>query len=234
MQTCIITGCSKGIGCDMVKRFAESGYRVVGLDISEPDVANHCCQFIRCDIRKIQDIISAFYEINERYGACHALVNNAGVTKFNKGICDVNESDYLNVIDTNLKGAYFCAKEFIKLNKGQDYGRIINIASTRFHQNEKDWELYGMSKGGIVSMTNSLCVSLQGTPITVNCISPGYIKTEDYEGLDQSEHDIHPSNRVGRPQDISNVCLFLAEKDNDFINGANIIVDGGVTKRMIY
>ncbi len=97
-----------------------------------------------------------------------------------------------------------------------------------------DWELYGMSKGGITSLTNTLCVSLIGTPITVNAISPGHIYTGAWKDLEERDHTIHPSNRVGISRDISNVCLFLANEENDFINGANIIVDGGMTKKMIY
>lgn len=86
----------------------------------------------------------------------------------------------------------------------------------------------------MVSLTNSLCVSLSNTNITVNAISPGWIETEDYEHLTLEDHKQHPSGRVGKPQDIVNVCLFLSKEENDFINGANIIVDGGMTKKMIY
>ena len=114
------------------------------------------------------------------------------------------------------------------------YGRIINIASTRFHQNEQDWEAYGMTKGGIVSLTNSLCVSLSNTNITVNAITPGWIEVNDYAGLRMQDHHQHPCGRVGKPKDILNVCLFLCEEENDFIDGANIFVDGGMSKRMFY
>ncbi|MGL4737468.1 MAG: SDR family oxidoreductase [Cellulosilyticaceae bacterium] len=120
------------------------------------------------------------------------------------------------------------------INVGETYGRIIQIASTRFHQNEADWEAYGASKGGLVSLTNSLCVSLADTPITVNTISPGWIEVNAYDQLTQMDHKQHPSGRVGKPSDIVNACLFLADEDNDFINGSNIVVDGGMTKKMIY
>ena len=101
-------------------------------------------------------------------------------------------------------------------------------------QNEAGWEAYGASKGGIVSLTNSLCVSLINTGITVNAISPGWIETGDYESLTERDHKQHPSGRVGKPQDILNACLFLCREENDFINGANLIIDGGMTKKMIY
>ncbi len=79
-----------------------------------------------------------------------------------------------------------------------------------------------------------MCVSLEGTPITVNAISPGWIQTSNYENLTKKDHSQHPSNRVGKSRDIVNACMFLTHVENDFVNGANIIVDGGMTKKMIY
>ncbi|MGL5725130.1 SDR family oxidoreductase, partial [Cetobacterium sp.] len=118
--------------------------------------------------------------------------------------------------------------------KGETYGRIINIASTRWNQNESNWEAYGASKGGLVSLTNTLAVSLAKTPITVNAISPGWIQVDNYDTLTATDHSQHPSGRVGTPRDILNACLFLSNIENDFINAANIIIDGGMSKKMIY
>ena len=111
---------------------------------------------------------------------------------------------------------------------------VINIASTRWNQNEAGWEAYGASKGGLVSLTNTLAVSLSATPITVNAVSPGWIQVDGYETLSHADHAQHPSGRVGIPRDIVNACLFLAHEENDFVNGHNLVVDGGMTKRMIY
>ena len=232
MKIAIITGGANGLGADMVQRFSQKGYKVVVLDIkpySEPNV-----DFIETDLSVPDSINNAFEQIKALYGKAHILINNGAISAFIKPVSEVTLEDYDAVLNTNLRGAFLCSQQFIKLNKGEDYGRIINISSTRWHQNMEDWELYGMSKGGIVSLTNSLCVSLRGTNITINAISPGYIDTGNYQELEESEHQTHPSNRVGMPRDISNVCLFLADEENDFINGANIVVDGGMTKRMIY
>ncbi|WP_409970049.1 SDR family oxidoreductase [Bengtsoniella intestinalis] len=231
MRQAIVTGGSHGLGLAMAEGFLAKGFGVIVLDVNPCPLEG--IDYIPMDLSKPEDIDCAFAQIERRYGTAHVLVNNGAVTKYEKPISEVSVSDYDTILNTNLRGAYLCAKAFIALNQGQDYGRIINLASTRFHQNEGDWELYGMSKGGIVSLTNSLCVSLMGTPITVNAISPGYIHTGD-EVLEPRDHQIHPSNRVGIPRDIANVCLFLADEENDFINGANIVVDGGMTKRMIY
>ncbi len=232
MKICIITGGAKGLGFDMAKRFSEKGYKVVVLDIIENKESY--VDYIETDLSDPNSIEKAFDLIKEKYKKAHVLINNGAIAMFIKNITEVSLEEYDKVLDTNLRGAFLCAKRFIELNEGEDYGRIINISSTRWHQNMEDWELYGMSKGGIVSLTNSLCVSLRGKPITVNAISPGHIHVGYWKELEQRDHDIHPSNRVGKPRDISNVCLFLADEENDFINGANIVVDGGMTKRMIY
>ena len=207
-------------------------YQVVVLDILSCPLIE--VDFIKTDLSKPSEIKDAFNEIQTKYKTAHILINNGAISVFVKNIEDVTIDDYDTVLDTNLRGSFVCCKEFIALNKGENYGRIINISSTRYHQNMADWELYGMSKGGITSLTNTLCVSLIGTPITVNAISPGHIYTGAWKDLEERDHTIHPSNRVGTPRDISNVCLFLADEENDFINGANIIVDGGMTKKMIY
>ncbi len=232
MKVCIITGGSRGLGLDMSLRFAAQGFRVVVLDIVETTQDN--VEFIRTDLSKPQEITEAFSRIEQMYGKAHVLINNGAVSVFEKDIAQTTLEDIDTVLHTNLRGAYLCAQAFIPLNAGEDYGRIINISSTRWHQNMAHWELYGMSKGGMVSLTNSLCVSLIGTPITVNAISPGHIHTGVWKELEERDHTIHPSNRVGIPRDISNVCLFLAHPENDFINGSNIVVDGGMTKKMIY
>ncbi len=238
MKISIVTGGSRGLGLHMAKTFLENHYEVIILDCIDPtdsSITSHKnCTFIKTDISKPIEIEDAFNQIRDKFETVHILINNAAISAFEKHISDVSLDDYNNVLDTNLRGAFLCAQAFIKLNKSAEFGRIINISSTRWHQNEANWELYGMSKGGIVSLTNSLCVSLIGTAITVNAISPGYICTGDYDSLDESEHAIHPSNRVGKPQDISRACLFLADEESDFINGANLVIDGGMTKKMIY
>ncbi len=232
MKIIIITGGSCGLGLDMSQRFLALGHKVVVLDVLPCPLQE--VEYIHTDLADPKSITAAFTHIEKNYGTAHILINNGAVSAFEKPVEQTSLEDIDRLLHTNLRGAYLCAQAFIAVNKGQDYGRIINIASTRWHQNMAHWELYGMSKGGLVSMTNTLCVSLLGTPVTVNAISPGHIHTGALEELTEHDHVIHPSNRVGRPRDVSNVCVFLAEEDNDFINGANIIVDGGMTKKMIY
>ena len=118
--------------------------------------------------------------------------------------------------------------------KSNGGGVIINIASTRALMSEPDSEAYAASKGGIVALTHALAASLAPDRIRVNCISPGWIETGDYSQLREEDHHQHLSGRVGRPDDIARACLFLSSSENDFINGENIVIDGGMTRRMIY
>lgn len=234
MNIAVITGASSGIGMFLAEGFAKHGYKVIALDILERNFDNDHIYFYKVDLRYESQIKEAFQDILHKFGKVHVLINNGAVSRFHKSILDITSKEFDDVINTNLRGAFLCCKEFVKANENASFGRIINIASTRFNQNEANWEAYGASKGGIISLTNSLCVSLYNTPITVNAISPGWIQVDDYNLLESCDHKQHPSGRVGKPSDIVNACLFLANEENDFINGANLVIDGGMTKRMIY
>ena len=190
--------------------------------------------FIQTDLRQAEAVSEAFRRVTEQHGAVHVLVNNAALAHFHTPVTEMTADEFDNALSVNLRGAFLCAQAFIKANAGQDYGRIINIASTRWNQNEAGWEAYGASKGGLVSLTNTLAVSLRATPITVNAVSPGWIQVDGYETLSHADHAQHPSGRGGIPRDIVNACLFLAHEENDFVNGHNLVVDGGMTKRMLY
>lgn len=233
-RICIITGGTGGIGRHLCEAFHGAGYRTFALDIELQQPLSEGITYIKTDLRSETEIQQAFDTVKGQFGAVHILVNNGAIAHFSRPITEITVAEFDNVIAVNLRGSFVCAKAFIEANKGENYGRIINIASTRWHQNEAHWEAYGASKGGLVSLSNTLAVSLSGTPITVNTISPGWIETGDYSALPEWDHAQHPSGRVGIPRDISNACLFLAAEENDFINGCNLVIDGGMSKRMIY
>lgn len=229
----VVTGASNGLGKSIAKEYAKLGARVISIDIVEHEFTEENIDFYKADLSKEEEITQVFKSVISKYNTVHILINNGAISKFNKSIFDIETSEFDEVINVNLRGSFICSKEFIKANKGQNYGRIVNIASTRWNQNEAGWEAYGSSKGGLVSLTNTMAISLSQTPITVNTISPGWIKVDDYE-LSEIDKKQHPSGRVGVPKDIVNACLFLTHEENDFINAANIVVDGGMTKKMIY
>lgn len=230
----IITGAAQGLGFDMANGFAKSGYEVIGVDVKPVRDCENTIHFVKADLKSEDEIKEVFDFAKKEFGGVDVLINNGAISKFHKHISEITADEFDQVIGVNLRGSFICCKEFIQANKGRTYSRIINISSTRFHQNEADWEAYGASKGGLISLTNTLCVSLSNTNITVNAISPGWIEAEAYDKLTEIDHKQHPSGRVGKPADITRAALFLADGQSSFISGANLIVDGGMTKKMIY
>lgn len=228
-----VTGVANGLGNAIAKSYAKLNATVIGIDIVDTKFEEKNINFYKADLKNEDEIKAVFEDVVNKYKNVHVLINNGAISKFNKSIFDIEVSEFDEVMSVNLRGSFICAKEFIKANEGEKYGRIVNIASTRFNQNEAGWEAYGASKGGIVSLTNTMAISLSDTPITVNAISPGWIKVDDYE-LSEIDKKQHPSGRVGIPRDIVNACLFLTNIENDFVNGTNLVVDGGMTKKMIY
>lgn len=230
----MITGAAQGLGFDMSKGFAKNGYEVIAVDVKPAEYGEDTIHFVKADLKSKEEIKAVFDFAKKEFDGVDALINNGAISKFHKSIKEITVEEFDEVIGVNLRGSFICCQEFIKANKGRAYGRIVNIASTRFHQNEADWEAYGASKGGLISLTNTLCVSLSNTNITVNAISPGWIEVNAYDMLAEIDHKQHPSGRVGKPADITRAALFFADEQSSFISGANLIVDGGMTKKMIY
>lgn len=239
-----ITGGANGIGRAIVKAFCEAGADVIFCDMNEDagntlskDLQAYKCSFIKVDISDKEALIASFNSILSSKRDIDILINNAGVGNFGS-ILDISVEDFEKVQNINLRPVFITAKLLVmhrqKSSKLNPYGRIINMSSTRYLMSEPNSEAYAASKGAIVSLTHALAASLSKYNITVNCISPGWIETGDYSQLRPIDHEQHFSNRVGKPDDIVRTCLFLCNPANDFINGQNIVVDGGMTKKMIY
>lgn len=160
MKIAVITGGTGGIGYCLCEGFNAHGYKVIALDIAKLRPLNENIDFMQVDLSSEREIISAFADIVQKYGAIHILINNGAIAHFSKNLYDISTDEFEHILSVNLRGAFICVKQFIEANKGQKYGRIINISSTRSMQNEPGWEAYGASKGGMVSLTNTLAVSL--------------------------------------------------------------------------
>jgi NAD(P)-dependent dehydrogenase (short-subunit alcohol dehydrogenase family) len=237
----IVTGGAKGIGAAVVKAFANAGATVIIADILEErgrelshelEKKGKPVFFVGCDIRQPDQVAKMVEKANEISSRIDILINNAGIS-FPKPITELSIEEWDNVLNTNLRGAFLCSKEAVPFMKKHG-GKIINIASTRAFMSEPDWEAYGASKGGLVALTHAMAISLGQFNIQVNCISPGWIMTGDYEELRLEDHQQHPAGRVGKPEDIASACLFLADSQNGFITGENLIIDGGISRKMIY
>ena len=170
----------------------------------------------------------------DHFGTIHILINNAG--KFqHKSLYDVTLDEWNDMIQTNLTSVFLCSREAAKVMRTNvNGGSIVSLASTRAEMSEPHTEAYAATKGGIVALTHALARSLGPDNITVNCISPGWIETGDYEQLRKIDHEQHLSGRVGIPEDIAQACLYLTSPTNNFVTGINLTVDGGMTKKMMY
>lgn len=241
-KTVIVTGGSKGIGKEIVLQYAKKAHRVVIADIDDQagkDLEAYCqvrsleAVFIKTDVSNINDIKFLMEETVRIYQKIDILINNAGVSKWISPY-EITVEEWDQILSTNLRSVLFASREAAKFMKEKNNGKIVNIASTRALMSEKNTEAYAASKGGIVAITHALAASFAQDNIQVNAISPGWIETGKYDSLRKEDHLQHFSNRVGTPSDVAKACLYLTMDENEFVNGINLIVDGGMTKKMIY
>ena len=136
MDRVLITGASGGIGRALAKGFSKAGYFVIAADIIPTEFQEENILFVQTDLEKEQDIRALFDNIKKECGPLHILINNAGISKFHKSIRKITPEEFDRVLHVNLRGSFLCAKAFVQANEGEDYGRIIQLASTRWHQNE--------------------------------------------------------------------------------------------------
>lgn len=238
-QVVIVTGASRGIGRGIAEAYVAKGAQVVLADVNEKlgkEVSKQLVGsvFVKTDVRKEADIKNLMQETLKKFGRIDILINNAGKSNF-KPLFDLSITEWDEVINTNLRSVFLCSREAAMLMRQQESGgSIVNIASTRATMSEPNSEAYAATKGGIVAITHALAASLAEHHITVNAISPGWIETGDYNELRDVDHKQHLSGRVGKPSDIAKACLYLTDPQNDFVTGINLVVDGGMTRKMIY
>lgn len=238
----LITGAGGGIGRIVALAYAQQGAVVVITDKLE-DKLEETASLLRekgfdshrygADMSKSEQIVAMIGQIGELLGTIDIVINNAGFGIW-KSPYDLELDEWDDVINTNLRGTFVCAREAAKLMRASGGGSIVNISSTRALMSEPNSEAYAASKGGILSLTHALAVSLGPDRITVNAICPGWIENGDYSKLRPEDHTQHPSQRVGRPNDIARACLYLTNPQNDFITGTSLTIDGGMTRKMIY
>lgn len=238
-QVVIVTGASHGIGRGIAEAYVAKGAQVVLADVNEKlgkEVSQQLVGsvFVKTDVRKESDIKNLMKETIKEFGRIDILINNAGKSDF-KPLFDLTISDWDDVINTNLRSVFLCSREAaLQMREQESGGSIVNIASTRATMSEPNSEAYAATKGGIVAITHALAASLAEHHITVNAISPGWIETGDYSELREIDHEQHLSGRVGKPSDIAKACMYLTDPQNDFVTGINLVVDGGMTRKMIY
>ncbi len=241
-KTILVTGGAKGIGRCIAASYAAVGGNVIIADMdrdkgreAEKEIREQGGQafFYALDLADCSAIDDMFHMIAERYRGLDILINNAAITS-HKPMFEMSVDEWDRVLQVNLRAPFWCARQGAELMKTKGGGAIINIASTRALMSEAGYEAYGASKGGILALTHALAITLSPFKIRVNAISPGWIETGDYAGLGQEDHLQHPAGRVGKPGDIAWACLYLSSEQAAFMNGANLVIDGGMTRKMIY
>ena len=152
-QIALVTGAAGGIGRQLCIGLAEAGYRVIATDLAPHAFDHPEIHFHPLDLRDEQAIVQLFTEVRAQHGGIHLLINNGAISKFHTRFEDLSAAQFDQVMTVNVRGAMLCARAFVQANRGLPYGRIINIASTRWQQNEPGWDAYGASKGALVALT---------------------------------------------------------------------------------
>ncbi len=242
----IITGGAQGIGKITAIELLKQNYCVTVFDkdieaLNElrSEINNNNCSLQLVDVANEQEGKCAIDKSVKQFGGLYGLVNNAAIS-INKPIAELTLVEWQQVIDCNLTGAFLCSKHALPYLK-KSKGAIINMASTRAFQSEPNTEAYSASKGGIFALTHALAMSAAPN-VRVNCISPGWIDVSGVKKaslaqqttLSESDHNQHPSGRVGNAEDIARAIIFLLDERNDFITAQNFVIDGGMTRKMIY
>lgn len=238
----IVTGGARGIGRAIAMAYAAEGASVIIGDIESSSAGETlrlieenggAGYFVETDLSIPDHVVNLISETEKRFSSIDILINNAAVSE-QKSPYDLSVDEWDRIINTNLRSVFLCSREAAKVMRKNKKGSIVNISSTRAFMSEPATEAYAASKGGIVAITHALAASFASDNIQVNCISPGWIETGDYNSLSKSDHEQHLSGRVGTPDDIARACLYLTDEKNNFVNGANLVIDGGMTRKMIY
>jgi NAD(P)-dependent dehydrogenase (short-subunit alcohol dehydrogenase family) len=241
----LVTGGAQGIGKGIASLLAARGYQVVaadrdaeaGRELDLPDVL-----FVRCDVSREASVRGCLRTVLRRFGRLDALINNAGLANPASAPLEALAlAEWNRRIAVNLTGVFLMTKHAAPHLRATG-GAVVNIASTRALQSEPDTEAYAATKGGVVALTHAMAMSL-GPQVRANCVSPGWIdvsggwkkrSARKSSGLRRADHAQHPVGRIGRPEDVAALVAYLISNAAGFVTGQNFVIDGGMTKKMIY
>ena len=243
----LVTGAGSGIGRSIAVLFAREGARLAVVDRDGPRAEATCRESdghggtalaLTADVSRADAVEHLFDEVRERFGALDILVNNAGIA-IRRSFARLREDEWDRVLATNLKGAMLCTQKALPLFERARGGKVVNIASVEMFRHSRKLSAYAASKGALASLSRSLALELAPRAIHVNYICPGFIRTDMTRRWAERwltrkivEHRT-PLGRLGEPEDVARVALFLASSDSDFVTGEGIVVDGGLTLRAV-
>jgi len=242
-KTAIVTGARRGIGRAIALALAKEGANVVVSDVSQEDCQKVATEIegigrrglaLKCNVTSKAEVEGMVRATVAEFGRVDILVNNAGIISF-KPFLELTEEDWDNTLNVNLKGQFLCAQAAAKEMAKNKWGRIINIASISSGGCGIAFPLiahYTASKGGVMALTEALALELTSKGINVNAICPGAIDTDMAKGTKESGQLEQvllriPKGRLGQPEDIANLAVFLVSEESDYISGAAIVIDGG-------
>ena len=225
-KVALVTGGAQGIGRGIAALLTARGWQLAVADLRKsPDFF-----YVRCDVARETAVRACIAKVLKRFGRLDAVVNNAGIADPDTGPPErLLLKDWNRRIATNLTAAFLTAKHAAR-HLRRTRGAIVNIASTRALQSEPNNEPYAASKAGLIGLTQALALSL-GPEVRVNCVSPGWIA---HQAVRRKDHAQHPVGRVGRDEDVAELVAYLVSDASGFVTGQNFVIDGGMTKKMIY
>jgi NAD(P)-dependent dehydrogenase (short-subunit alcohol dehydrogenase family) len=238
-RVAVVTGATGGIGSAVCRRLAADGFAVACLDVDEADVKRQAADLpeaigVAVDVRDAASVRAAGTRIRAELGPAWLLVNVAGVFSIQR-ITELAEAEWDRILDTNLKGPYLTCREFLPDMIDAQDGCVVNVASTAGVRGGRRRAAYCASKGGLVQLTRSLAIDHGPDGVRVNCVCPGLIDTSmadwirlDEEALTQWAGTI-PARRIGTAAEIADTIAFLASPGGSYVQGAVLMVDGGVT-----
>ncbi|MEW6075509.1 MAG: 3-oxoacyl-[acyl-carrier-protein] reductase [Candidatus Omnitrophota bacterium] len=239
-KVAVVTGGARGIGKEIALLYAKEGSDVVVGDVNSAEAENTAKEIqglgrksmaLLLDVTDYDKVEEAVNKILDKFGRIDILVNNAGITKDNL-LLRMSQAEWDAVLGVNLKGTFNCTKAVSRVMLKQRYGKIINIASIIGIMGNVGQANYSASKAGIIALTKTAARELASRNINVNAVAPGFIQTDMTaklsEELKEKMLEQIPLNRLGTPEDVARLCVFLASSDADYITGQTVVLDGGM------
>lgn len=237
----LVTGGSRGIGRAVCQELARAGFAIAvnyaGNQQAAQETAEACralgvkAEIFAADVSRPEECARLFEEVLAAFGRVDVLVNNAGVTRDNL-ILRLSEEDFDKVLDTNLKGAFFCCKAAARPMMKQRFGRIINLTSVVGLRGNPGQTNYSASKAGLIGLTKSLAKELASRGITANAVAPGFIDTDMTRAMPEAAkaamNGTIPLGRPGQPEEVARAVAFFASEESGYITGQVLCVDGGM------
>ena len=227
----LVTGGSRGIGKEVVLKFAENGATVISGDLIEPDYTHENVSHVKLNVTDRENIKEVAAQLKEKYGKLDILVNNAGITR-DSLLQRMKEEDWDLVVDINLKGVYNVMQGLVSLLLKSESASVINMASVVGLDGNAGQTNYSATKGGVIAMAKSWAKEFGRKKLRANSIAPGFIKTDMThvlpEKVVESVLENTPLRSMGEASDVADTALFLASDMSKFITGQVIRVDGGL------